>query len=148
MVAVEDASCPVQVEVILGVLVPRQRHKRLQIRHLHVVVGALWVEVVEFREFLFEDLLCLLRPLPCPRLLHEFLALRTAVLVAKLFLDVLYLLVQEIVALLCVEVLMSLHADLLHQSEKLVLAVQYLQKLKETSFDTVQVEQPCLVLKA
>ena len=122
VVAVENPSSAVQVEVVLRILVPRQRNDCLQISHLHAVVRALRIEVVELLHLLVEEFPRLFRPFLGLRLLHELLALRTTALVAEFLLNVLYLLVEEVVALLSVQVLMRFLPDILHQPEQLVLA--------------------------
>ena len=62
VVLVQDALGTLQVEVILGIFVPGQVHQRLQVVQLHVEVGTLRVQVVEFVGFLIEHLSDLHRP--------------------------------------------------------------------------------------
>ena len=54
MVAVKDSLCTLQIEVILGVFVPWQRNKSLEVRQLDVVVRTLWVELIELLHLALE----------------------------------------------------------------------------------------------
>ncbi len=148
MVAVEDAAGALQAEVVGGKLVPRQRDDSLQVVELHAVVGTLLVEGGEFAHLLVEDLLHLRRPLLRLSLLGELVAVAVAGTVAEFGLDVLYLLVEEVVALLGVEFLVGFHADILHHVEELVLAAHNLQQLEEAVLDAVDLDEVHLVLDA
>ena len=108
MVAVEDAFGAFQVEVVGRKFAPRQFHHRLQIVQLHTVLGTLLMQQVELVDFLAERLAHLLGPLLFLGSFDEFGPLWRTLAVAQLLLDVLDLLLQEIFALLFVDVLACL----------------------------------------
>ena len=123
MVVVEHAPRTLQVEVVLCVFAPRQCNHRLQIVVLYAVLRTLRVEHVEFVKFLAESLCNVLRPVLLSRFLLKLLAFRRTFASAKFLLYVLNLLLQEVFALLLVEILAGLCADILLQFEQLNLLV-------------------------
>ena len=127
VVAVKDFLCTLQIEVVVCVFSPRQIHHRLQVVHLHAVLRSLRVEHVELVEFLEEHLLNVFRPLLAECLYFEVVTLRRAVAVAQFFLDVLDLLLQEVLALLFVDVFARLGSNVLTQLQQLYLLVERLQ---------------------
>lgn len=106
---------------------PRQVHERLQVGELHVVVGALGVELVQLLHLLVEVALHVVGPLLLPGLLREGFLLRCALVAANLCLHVLDLLLQEVVALLGVEVVARLVAYVELQVFQRQLAVEEAQ---------------------
>ena len=123
VVVVENALCSFQVEIVLGIFAPRQSYHCLQIVELYAILRTLWVEHIELVEFLTENLCNILRPVLLSRFLLKFLAFRRTFASAKFLLDVLNLLLQEVFALLFIEILASLCADILLQFEQLNLLV-------------------------
>ena len=95
----------------------------MQVSQLYAELRALRVEYVELVKFLVECGLDVLRPLLFLGRFHQFLALWVAVAARQFFLDVLYLLLQEVFALLFVYVLACLCAYVMLQFEQLHFAV-------------------------
>ena len=123
VVVVENALCSFQVEIVLGIFAPRQSDHCLQIVELYAILRTLRVEHIELVEFLTENLCNILRPVLLSRFLLKFLAFWRTFASAKFLLDVLNLLLQKVFALLFVEILASLCADILLQFEQLNLLV-------------------------
>ena len=136
MVAVEYALCTLQVEIVLGILAPRQIDHCLQIVELNAVVGALRIEHVELVEFLSEHLLHVFAPKLCLGFLFQFLALGRTLTVAQFLLDILNLLLQEVLTLLLVEVFASLRAYVLLEFEQLHFLVHHAQHADDALLDT------------
>ena len=118
-----------QVEVVRRIDAPWQAQHRLQVVQLHAVVGRLRVRALQLVHLLQEDGLHLVAPFHRLRLLAHFgylLFLRAS---AQLVLNGLDLLLQEVFALLLVDVLAGPHLDGSLDFGQLHLAVQYLQQV-------------------
>ena len=136
MVAVQNLLCPLQVQVVLGVFAPRQSHQRLQVGQLHVEVGRVLVDLVQFLYLFIEILLDVLGPFLRLGLLEQFLLLGGA-LVAHLGLQVLDLLLQEVVALLLVNIVARLVADVQLQRLQVDFAIDDAQGIEQALLQTV-----------
>ena len=124
MVAVEPLLRAVQVEVVGGAVLPGQFGHQLQVVQLHGVFGYGRIHPFQLAQLLEEELFGLILPL----LLFGFLAQFVDVLVgrvsAQLVLDRAHLLLQEVVALLLVDILLHLGLDLVLEFDQLLLADQ------------------------
>ena len=129
-----------QIQVVLGIFVPGERYKRLQIIDLDVEVWTLWLEVVELVALFMENLLNLLRPF-LPTGLAQQLGFLGRLLVAHLGLHVLDLLLQEVVLLLLVNVLAGLVANVCLQLLKIDLPIQALHGTKEALLDGLNFQE-------
>ena len=112
---------------------------------LDAVVRTLWVEGVEFVEFFVEHVLHVLVPFFLPSLAQQFHTLGRALAVAEFFLDVLDLLLQEVFALLLVDVLTGAAADVLFQFQQLCLLVDDLQQVEHAVVGRLAAQQLHLV---
>ena len=106
-------------EVVFGVFVPRQAHHCLQIGELYAVIGTLRIKRIELIQLLIEDLAHLFRPLLILRFLFQLAVFGRAFAVAQFLLDVLDLLLQEIFALLFVDVFARFGANVLLDLQQL-----------------------------
>ena len=102
---------------------------------MYVEIRTLGVEVVKFVAFLTEGLGYFLRPFLILCLLEQFLFLRRTFTIADLGLQILDLLLEEVVALLFVDVLTGLVTDICFQMLEVNLTVDNLHHLEETFFD-------------
>ena len=148
VVLVQYALGALDVQVVLGVLVPGQGDHGLQVGELHAVLGALGIEHLQLVQLLHEGGVHLLGPLLGLGLLVELLALGAAVVVAQLLLDVLQLLLQEVLALLGVQVVAGLLPYLLLQAQQADVPVLELQYLVDAVHQGVRGEQVHLLLGA
>ena len=148
VVLVQYALGALDVQVVLGVLVPGQGDHGLQVGELHAVLGALGIEHLQLVQLLHEGGVHLLGPLLGLGLLVEFLPLGAAVVVAQLLLDVLQLLLQEVLALLGVQVVAGLLPYLLLQAQQADVPVLELQYLIDAVHQGVRGEQVHLLLGA
>ena len=146
MVFVEHLLCPVQVQVVLGVVTPWQRHKCLEVSKLHVILRALRVQLVKLVGFLIECLGHILRPLLLLGLFEQLALFRRAFAVAHFSLQVLYLLLQEVVALLLVNVVAGLVPYVLLEAQQRELPVDYAHCAEQPFLDGVLLQQVHLLL--
>ena len=140
MVAVQNLLGTLQVQVVFGVLVPRQIDQRLQISQLYVEVGRIGIHLVQLLQLLVEELLDILGPLLFAGLLQQVL-LFGRTFVAHLSLQVLNLLLQEVVALLLVDIVACLVADVELQVLQIDLAVDDAHCVEQTLLDGVHHQQ-------
>ena len=148
VVAVQHLLCPFQVEVVLRELVPRKAHHRLQVVYQHTIVRTLRVQCVQLVHFLAEYLSHLFRPFLFLGFLFQLLAFRRSLAATQFLLDILHLLLQEVFALLFVQVFARLHADVLLQFQQLRLAVEDFQQSEQAVFQFVFPQQVHLVFHA
>ncbi len=145
MVAVEDGTRPLQLQVVGSAIVPRQRHHHVEIVELDAIFRALLVEGVEPPQLFLEQLGYGLRPVLVLGLFLKRGFCGGFRVVAKLLLDVLHLLVEEIFFLLLVEVNACLVANVALQFGKLYLAVLHLEQLKAALPHVAKLDESCLV---
>ena len=110
MVAVQYALGTLQVHIVFRIFTPWQIHQRLQVVQLHIIVGRILIQLIQFVCFLIEKFLDIFGPFLHTGLFQQVLLLRCT-LVTHLSLQVLDLLLQEIVSLLLVNVVTCLVAD-------------------------------------
>ena len=134
-----------QAQVVLGTFIPRQIHQGLEIVELGGVVWTLWVKRIEFLEFFLEGFLHILVPFLGLSLVENLFFLRTHIVAAQLFLDVLELLLQEVFTLLLVDVVLGLSSDVRLESVHLHQHVFHLQCFYDTVFHLIHAEQFHLV---
>ena len=140
MVAVELFTGALEVEVVLGRVVPRQFEQQLQIGHLHRILGYGGVQPLDFLQLLLEGLADLLGPVLLGRLLAQSLQLAVGTF-AQLVLNRAHLLLQVVIALLLVDLLLDTALDLVLQLDELLLAHQNLQQLAGTGQQTGRLQQ-------
>ena len=92
-----------EIVVALGALVPRQLHEGLQVGELHLIVGALGIHALELGKLVVESRLDFVAPCHLLGLLAQLVGVAAGV-IAEFLLDVLQLTLQEVVALLLVDV--------------------------------------------
>ena len=128
MVAVELFTGALEVEVVLGRVVPRQFEQQLQIGHLHRILGYGGVQPLDFLQLLLEGLADLLGPVLLLGLLAHLLDVGVGA-VAQLVLNRAHLLLEVVVALLLVDLLLHALLNLVFQLGQLLLADQYFEQL-------------------
>ena len=147
VVLVQDALGFLEVEVVLRVFAPGEGDKRLEISQLDIIVGRLRIQLVQFVQLSVESLVHFLAPLLVLGFLLQFLPLRTALARPEFFLDVLNLLLEEVLALLFVNVNLGLCLDVVLQFEQLQLPVERLQQVKHAVQRAIVAEHLYLVLQ-
>ena len=105
---VKYALCTLEVEVVLGIFSPRKVCHCLEIVILYAVLRALRIKHIQLVKLLSEYLVHLFRPSLALSLLLKVLAFWRTFASAKFLLNVLDLLLQEVFALLLVEILACL----------------------------------------
>ena len=133
VVLVQAVLCALEVQRVLGTIVPWKAQDGLQIVELHVVVGRLYVDAVQLGQLLLKGLFHLLAPLlVLGLLLHALLVIQShagVVLVAQLVLQLSDFLAKEVFALLLVYLFLCAALYLLAQTCQLHQAVQVCQSL-------------------
>ena len=129
-----------QVEVVACILVPRKIEHCVEIVVLHVEVRTLRVHVLQLAQFLCEYFTNFFAPFLFLAACNEFFNLIVAV-VSELFLYVAEFLLQEVVALLLVELFACAHLDVGLQHGELEFSVENSQKLVCSCRNEVLVEQ-------
>ena len=149
VVAVQDLLGTVDVQIILGIAVPRQVQTGVQIGADDggFLIGALHLgQAVHFLEQLF---LAVLSQMQCRDLAAVLVGLGVGIVpLAQLIADDVQLLVQVVVALVLVHGLVDLVRDLLLDLHHLALAAQHLHKTLQTAREGVLVHHSLLVLVA
>ena len=123
VVLVEHAARSLDVELVFRKFAPGQRGYSLEIIELHVVVGVLRRDAVEFVDFLVEQGAHLFGEVFLGKFLAQFLCVLVLAL-AQFVLDILDLLLQEIFLLLLVEFLAGLVLNVALEGGELAGAVQ------------------------
>ena len=141
VIAVENAFGPLQVEVVGGECAPGQPHECLQVVQLHTVLRALRVEGVQFVQFFVECGCNVFGPYLVHGLFLQFFLLQVAVSPRQFLLDVLDLLLQEVFALLLVQVFAGFGSDVLFQFQQLYLTVNDAQHGEHAFLETVLFEK-------
>ena len=129
MVGVEDALGALQVEVVLGVFLPRQVDEILQVIELYAIFRSLRVGAFQFLQLALKDVRHFLRPFLLLGFLCQLLDILLVGIAAQLFLDGAQLLVQVVFALLLVHVDTDLALYLLLQLHHLLLVGQHRQEV-------------------
>ena len=132
MVAVENATGTLQVEVVFGIFAPGQAYELFEIVDLYAVFRTLSIEHIEFVKLFFEEFGNLIGPFLVLGFLFQFTLLSGATVRAELFADILHLLLQEILLLLLVKILVCLLPDLVFQFIELDVAVLQFQQFHES----------------
>ena len=146
VVLIEDFLRTLQVQVVLRVFAPRQADEGLQIVQLHVEIGTLWIQVVQFVGLLIEHLTHLIRPFLSLGLTQQFALLGCRLAIAHLRLQILDLLLEEVVTLLLVDVLTRLVADVGLQVLEVDLTVQDLHHAEQAFLHVFHLQQGHLLL--
>ena len=136
MVAVQNLLGTLQVHVVLGVLTPGQVHQRLQVGELYVEVWRVLVYLVQLLHLFVEVFLDVLGPVFFAGFFQQVF-LFGCTLVAHLGLQVFYLLLQEVVALLFVNVVTRLVADVELQRLQVDFAVNDAQHVEQSLLQRV-----------
>ena len=137
MVAVEDFLCVFQIEIVLGVLVPRQIYENVHIVHLHREFGRHWVQLLELFYLSLIHFGDFLAPFFLLSLFAEFVDFLFVRRTAKFLLYGLNLLVKKVFALLLVHVFLNLALNFVLQVEELLLFVEVAQKSYGALFQLV-----------
>ena len=148
VVAVEHLLSMREVEVVFAVFVPRQTDDGLHILHLHGVVRRLLIEPLQLAHLLLEHFSHVCRPFLLLRLLTKIFYLYVVDITSQLFLDGLYLLLEEILALLLVQVLVGLHLYGSLQLHQLTLAVKYERQTESPLAEVADAEKSLLLRRA
>ena len=147
VILVEHLARVLEVEVVLGRLVPRQRGDPLEIAAHHPVFRHRGLQALESRELAVGLLAHLLGKLGRVELLAQLGDLRLHLVgLAKLLLDGLELLAQEVLALALVELGLDLRLDLRADRHHLELARQDLRQPAQPLADVDLLEQRLLLL--
>ena len=147
VILVEHLARVLEVEVVLGRLVPRQRGDPLEIAAHHPVLRHRGLQALESRELAVGLLAHLLGKLGRVELLAQLGDLRLHLVgLAKLLLDGLELLAQEVLALALVELGLDLRLDLRADRHHLELARQDLRQPAQPLADVDLLEQRLLLL--
>ena len=145
MVAVELFAGALEVEIVLGRVVPRQFEQQLQIGHLHRILGYGGVQPLDFLQLLLEGLADLLGPVLLLGLLAHLLDVGVGA-VAQLVLNRAHLLLEVVVALLLVDLLLHALLNLAFQLGQLLLADQYFEQFTGTGQQAGGFQQRLAVL--
>ena len=140
VVTVEHSFCVLDIEVVFGVFVPRNVEQGVEVVVLYAVVGSLRIETFQFVQFLDEDVVHLVRPFLGQPSGVEFLNIRV-VTVAQFLLNVAHFLLQEIVALLFIDVLFGAHLYVGLEHGELELAVEDAEQFVGAFGEAVNAEQ-------
>ena len=146
MVLVEDLLRTRQVQVVIGVFLPGQTDVGLEVVQLHVELRTLRIQVVKLVSLFVEGALNVVRPVLLTCLVQKLLLLHRLT-VTHLSLHVLDLLLQEVVALLLVDILTGLVADVGLQVLQVDLAVQNLHQTEEPFLHGLGPQQVHLLLR-
>ena len=131
MVAVELLARAIQIEIVLGYLVPREFQQQLQVGHLHRIFGHGGIQPLDLLQLFLEGFADLLGPVLLLGLLAHLLDVGIGA-VAQFVLDRAHLLLQVIVALLLVDLLLHALLYLVLQLGQLLFADQYFEQLAGT----------------
>ena len=142
VVGIEDALGAFQVEVILGILLPRQVNEVLQIIQLDAVFRRLRMGSLQLLQFPIEDLSHFLRPFLLRRLLRQLLDILLVGTTAQFLLNRTKLLVKVILTLLLVHVDSHLTLDLLLQFQHLLLIGQHSQQVGSHLVEVTSLQKP------
>ena len=93
-----------QVKIIGGIFIPRQFHQGFKVIHLYGVLSSRWVHTLKLAELFMKDLFGLRIPFFIFRFFFEFSNLLFGRIIAQFLLNLLHLLMQDIIALLLVEI--------------------------------------------
>ena len=145
MVVVEPFFRMGEVEVILRIGVPRQVEHQLQVIELHRIFGHRRVHPFEFGQLFEKQLLHLRLPTLLRGAFMQVVQILVGRIAAQLVLDRADLLLQEILALLLVDVLLHLTLDFVFQLGNLLLAHQYLQQPARTRQQARSLQQTLAV---
>ena len=145
MVVVQLLAGTLQVEIVLGHVVPRQFEQQLQVGHLHGVLRHGRVEPLDLLQLLLEGLAHLLGPVFLLGLLAHALDVGIGA-VAQFVLDRAHLLLEVIVALLLVDLLLDPLLNLALELGQLLLADQDLEQLAGPRQQAGSLEQRLTVL--
>ena len=147
VVGVEHLARVLEVEVVLGRRVPRQRRDPLQVGADHAVLGRRLRQLLEPRELAVGDLADVLGQLDLGELLAQLLDLGLGrVALAELLLDRLELLAQHVLALGLVELGLHLRLDARADRDDLELAREDLRQPPQPLGDVALLEQLLLLL--
>ena len=128
MVVIELFAGALEVEVVLGHVVPRQFQQQLQVGHLHRILGHGGVQPLDLLQLLLEGFAHLRGPVLLLGLLAHLLDVGIGA-VAQLVLDRAHLLLEVVVALLLVDLLLDTLLNLVLQLGQLLLADQDFEQL-------------------
>ena len=148
VILVEYLLGTLQVQVVLCIFAPGKTDEGLQIVQLYIELGTLRIQVVEFVSLFEEHFTHLVGPFLVFGLAEQLTLLRRRLAVAHLGLQVLNLLLQEVVALLLVDVLTSLVSDVGFQVLEVDLAVQNLHQAEQSFFHEFHFQKGHLLLHA
>ena len=147
VILVEHLAGVLEVEVVLGLLVPRQRRDPLEIRANDAVLGHRRLQPLEPGQLAVDLLADDLGEVERLELRAQFVDLGLDLVgLTELLLDRLELLAQEILALALVELGLDLRLDLRADRHHLKLARQDLRELSEALRDVDLLEQRLLLL--
>ena len=147
VVLVEHLARVLEVEVVLGRLVPGQRDDPLEVGADHAVLGRRGRQALEPRELAVGLLAHLLGKLGRVELLAQLVDLGLHLVgLAELLLDRLELLAQEVLALALVELGLDLRLDLRAERDHLELAGEDLREPAQALADVDLLEQLLLLL--
>ena len=146
VVAVEHTAGVLHIEVVSGILAPRETEHHLQVVELYVVVGRLGIDAFELHHLLLEGVGHLLAPQLLGRLAAQLVDVLILHAAAQLVLDILQLLLKEVFALLLVEVLTGAHLDAGLEVGKLHLAVEDREQVGGTLLERLFLQELHLLL--
>ena len=144
VVAVEHAFGIFHIEIVLGMTSPWEVYHGLQIVEHHVVVGILLVHATQLLEFAVIRGFYLLGERYCLSFVFQVFDVGVGSL-TELFLDILYLLGEEVFALLLVELGTCTFLYFMTQECELTLAVEHLKEFVGSLLHVVLLEE-CFTL--
>ena len=145
MILIQNLLSSLQIQIISGIFTPGKTYERLKIIQKYIEFRTLRIQIVQLVGFLKKSLTDLCRPFFSFCLLQQFIFLRRR-FVTHLCLHVLNLLLQEVVALLFINILTSLVTDVSFQILKVDFAIDDFHHIEETFFYRLHLQQLDLFL--
>ena len=145
VVVVEPLLGMVQVQIVFRIAFPRQVEHQLQVVELHGILGYGRIHPLQLRELLEKQLLRLGFPTLFGSPLVQLVDVLVGRIAAQLVLNRAYLLLQEILALLLVDVLLDLALYLVLQLGQLLLADQNLEQTSRAGQQARSLQQALAV---
>ncbi len=145
MIPVQNAAGPFQVEVVGGILVPRQIQQGIQVIQLRGILGRMLADAFQLGQFLIEHSCRFFVPFLLDGPVLHFLQVLFLHAPAQFVLDGLDLLLQEILPLLLVDVLAGFRLDGHLELQQLRFTGHDVEQAVRTLLDVVHLQHAQLV---
>ena len=146
MVTVQSALRTLQVEIVSRVFSPGKVDHGLQVIQLYAVLRTLWIVHLQLLQLFVKGVAHLGRPFLFLGFRFQITAFGRTLAVAQFLFDVLDLLLQEVFALLFIQVLARFRANLFFKFKQLHFLVQHFQRNHDALVHRVGLQHTHLVL--